>query len=168
MIENNYKISFDNLVSPVIGGLLDSECCGQRVSWLRSLSVEFGKKIPHNNPKSNDKFVGEWRVGTFQSTWRVVKDEVLVCASQDFGDSAADLDVAFSKLKFDRFKAIEIVSKFDIRVHFYNGVHIDFLGAISDDDEIFHIFGPDSLYVGYSIVNGWKVGKSNEREGKKL
>jgi hypothetical protein len=55
-----------------------------------------------------------------------------------------------------------MLSKFDIRLTLEDGMCIDFMCASSDDENMFHIFGPNHLFVGYKCIDGWNVGKSNE------
>jgi hypothetical protein len=127
---------------------------------MRSLSLGFGDKIPHGKSRLVDDFYGEWDIGTYTAAWRVVHEGAILCGSQDVVDTLSELDKRLCQIKFGEIKAISVISKFDIRLCFDGGIHLDFLGAASEDDELLHIFCPENLCVEYSIFDGWKVGES--------
>lgn len=144
-----------------IENLIGKECCRQRVGRGRSLSIGFGKKRLHGKVNRPDDFYGEWEIGTYIASWRIVQEEIVLCGSQDVVDSLSELDQMLNTIQFGRIAAIKTIGKLDIRVELNNGIYIDFLGCSSEDDEIFHVFGPDNLYVEYSIKEKWRIGKSN-------
>ena len=160
MIADNGETKFNNVVQPAIADLIGKDCCRQRVGRMRSLSLGFGKKIPHGKARLVDDFYGEWEIGTYLAAWRVVHDGRILCGSQDIVDSVPELDERLSKIKFGRIKTISVFSKFDIRINFDGEKYLDFLGSGSDDDELFHIFCPESMHIEYSISGGWKIGKT--------
>ena len=126
------------------------------------MSIGFGKKVFHGKEKLQDLFYGEWEMGTYYTAWRVIQYGEILCGSQDSEHSTNDLDKRLKSIAFGSVTAIYSISIFDIRIEFDIGICIEVLGSISDDDEIFHIFGPNDIYIEYKIRNGWKVGKSNE------
>lgn len=79
----------------------------------------------------------------------------------DVVKSFKDLDGRLQALSFGKIESVESVSPFDIQVKLEGGVFIEIFGLSTHDDEIFHIFGPDDLYVDFKIVGGWTIGKSN-------
>ena len=139
---------------------MGKRCCRKRVGHRRSLSLGFGEKILHSNPKAVDNFYGEWEIGTYTSAWRVVSKGQILCGSMNLVDSIEELDQEIQNIFLGSVVSIEVTSLFDIRVSFDDGVFIDFI-FVSTDDEMFHIFGSDSLYIEYKCVDGWLVGKSN-------
>lgn len=159
------KPILDNVVQSAIDGLIGKACCRQRLGRMRSLSIGFGVKIPHGKSRLVDDFYGEWEIGTYSAAWRVIKDGNILCGSQDVVDELSELEERFRQIQLGRIDAIHMVSKFDIRIDFDDGAHIDFLGASREDvdDEMFHIFCPSGLYVEYSIRGGWKVGNAGKQ-----
>jgi hypothetical protein len=123
--------------------------------------VGFGEKVPHSKPKTADTFYGEWELGTYSAAWRVIREGRVVCGSLDVVDSIDELDERLQAIRLGAVIAVEEQSQFEIRVKLDDGVFIDFICASAEDDEMFHIFGPESLYVEYTCPGGWKVGKSN-------
>jgi len=121
----------------------------------------FGEKVAHSKPKTEDPFYGEWEVGSYSSAWRIVREGRVVCGSSDVVDSIKDLDERLQAITLGSVMLVETLSLLDIRVKLDNGVFIDFICASKEDDEMFHIFGPENLYVEYACPDGWRIGKSN-------
>jgi len=117
--------------------------------------------LPHAKPKAVDTFYGERELGTYSSAWRVIREGQVVCGSSDVVDSIDELDERLQAIDLGAVLAIEMLSQFDIRVALERDVRIDFMSASAEDDELFHIFGPDNLYVEYTCPRGWRVGQSN-------
>ena len=86
----------------------------------------------------------------------------MLCGSQDSADSVGDLNSALSRIEFGRFALLRQFTNLDVRVEFDNGLAVDFLATVSDEDECFHIFCPEGLYIEFSVVGGWKVGETNK------
>lgn len=143
--------------------LIGKCCCRQRVGRGRSLSVGFGKKVPYPKPKMGDTFYGEWEIGTYSSAWRIIREGRVVCGSTDTVDSIDELDERLQAVKLGEVVSIEALSQFDIRVKLNNGVFIDCLCTFADDDEVFHILGPEGVYVEYKVPDGWKAGRGAPR-----
>lgn len=154
-------MAIDANIKGAVATLIGKRCCRQRVGRGRSLSVGFGEKVPHSKPRTADPFYGEWELGTYSSAWRVIHKGRVVCGSSDVVDSIDELDERLQTIKLGVILVIEALSHFDIRVKLDDDVCIDFICASSEDDEMFHIFGPESLYVEYVCRDGWKVGRSN-------
>lgn len=121
----------------------------------------FGKKIPHSKSKTTDTFYGEWEIGTYSAAWRIIHKGHVVCGSSDVVDSIDELDTRLQAIQLGTVLTVEVISQFDIRINLDNGVCIDFICASAEDDEIFHIFGPENIYIEYMCPSRWKVGKSN-------
>lgn len=151
----------DTKISDFLSELKGKKCCRKRVGSGRSLSIGFGEKLPNSNSKAVDSFYGEWEIGTYSSSWRIVANGEIICGSMNVVDSIDELDQQIQTLLLGSIVDIETISPFDIRVILDQSVFIDFMCAAADDDEIFHIFGPESLYIEYKYADGWRIGKSN-------
>lgn len=145
--------------------LIGQPCCRKRIGRGKSLSLGFGKKVFHGNAKLVDEYYGEWELGSYYPGWRIVQGGKILCASQDSVDSLQELQIRLDKLALGSFISLSQTTEFDARIDLEGGFHVDFLGAISDDDKTFQIFGPAALFVGFSPLQGWFVGKSNEPSG---
>lgn len=159
------KISNDELhklLSGMLEDLSGKNCCRQAVGRMRSLTIEFGDRIPHGKVNLPDQTHGEWRISTYRSAWRVVQRGKVACASQDVVENLEQLNKQFSAIEFGEILNLQQISPYDIRVTFANDTFVDFLCTFQDDDEVFHVFGPNDLYVAFSVADGWWSGNSNE------
>jgi hypothetical protein len=127
---------------------------------MRSLSLGFGTEA-RSTVKINEKVYREWEIGTYCGAWRVLREGVVLCGSQDAVDSIADLNLALGRVNFGRFISLQQFTDLDIRVEFDNGVAVDFLATTSDDDESFHMFCPENRFIKFSVQGGWKVGPAD-------
>jgi hypothetical protein len=162
MISKGYRAAtIDVNVRNAFAGIIGKTCCRQRVGRGKSLSIGFGERILQSKPKVADPFYGEWEIGTYSSAWRIVDNSKILCGSLDVVDSIEELDEKLQQVRLGAVVDIEAVSLLDIRVKLERGVFVDFICASSEDDEMFHIFGPDNLYIEYKNIGGWEVGKSD-------
>jgi hypothetical protein len=152
------KISDD--VARLLDGIAGKPCTRKAVGRMRSLSLGFGTPA-HPKTKPSDVGYREWEIGSYRSAWRVLRGEALLCASQDVVDSIEEFDHALARIDFGRFSRLWQPTEFDVRVELDNGIAVDFLATVSDEDESFHIFCPGDLYVELSARTGWRTGPSN-------
>lgn len=146
----------------IIRPALGKKCCRVRVGAYKSLSLGFGGKKYHNNQKIDDDFYGEWEMGTYYCAWRVCKNNRILCGVSDPEETINDLNARVQKIDFGSLYSVTQLSEMDIRVETDSGVVVDFLATISDDDEYFHIFCPDNVYIELSKGGKWTIGKSNK------
>ena len=149
----------DEKILEVIRKLKGKECCRVKVGEYKSLSLGFGKRIYHNNPKLNDTYYGEWEIGTYYCAWRIIQDGQILCDPID----AEEKELAFcvKKLTFGKFLFLEQLNNFDVRVRLENGFVVDFLSSTSDD-EYFHIFAPKNQYVELRQGGIWALGRTDQ------
>lgn len=157
----------NHLVQALIDPISGKPCCRKQVGFRKSLSIGFGAKVIHQNPKTRDKYYGEWEIGTFNSAWRVIRAGKILCASNDPVDSIKELDAAINQIDFSNFVSVQQLTDVDVRVLFDHDMVIDFLAAASDDDEMFHIFCPERKYLEFTIRKGWTIGESNTPWGNR-
>lgn len=148
-------------VSEFIQPLLGKAVCRQQVGDGRSLSIGFGQKVFHSNPKKKDIYYGEWEIGTYTAAWRIIREDQIVIGSQDLFETLTDFDQALHRVMLPPIQVIEQSSNFDIRVVLSGGLSLEFLCASASDDEMFHIFAPDSKYLEFTCKHGWKIGAAD-------
>jgi hypothetical protein len=146
-------------------GLLGKPCCRRRVGRSRSLALGFGERLVHSKTHLPDTFYGEWELGSYTASWRVLRGQRVVCGSNDAVASIEELNARIQGIDIGSVTALRMLSTLDVRVELDTGLSVDFLDATSDDDESFHVFGPEHLYVEFSQATGWKVGVSNRPWG---
>ena len=148
----------------IIKRLSGEPCSRKEAGHMRGLSLGFGNGT-ERSMKLNDKVYREWEIGTYRSAWRVVQRGIVLCGSQDVAN-LSELNVALERIDFGTFASLRQLTELDIRVEFSNGVAVDFFAAMSDDDECFHIFCPENLFIEFSIRGGWKTGRSDKPWGQ--
>jgi hypothetical protein len=151
----------NNDVAQIITRIIGKPCSRREVGRMRSLSLGFGDQVQRRT-KLGDKCYGEWELGTYRSAWRVVREGIVLCGSQDVADSIEELNLALGQLDLGCFDSLRQIGELDLRIQLDNGVAIDFLTTLSDEDECFHMFCPGELFVQFSIRGGWEIGRSGE------
>ncbi|MGY8767910.1 MAG: hypothetical protein ACKVH8_05665 [Pirellulales bacterium] len=148
-------------ISNALKEMVDQKCNLQRIGEYKSLTLGFGKIENVVTPISNAAH-GQWEIITYDCSWRVIKQGKVLCGSGDLVDSIDNLIESFSLLKLGRFVSLEHLSEFDIRVNFSSEMSVDLLCTTSeDDDEILQIFLPNHQVAIFSIIYGWKIGRSD-------
>ncbi len=146
------------MIAPLVG----EPCTRQAVGRMKSLSLGFGEKAEPLNATTGKQYKA-WEIGTFgNSAWRITKDGVLLIGSRDSADSIEQSSESLGRISLGRFSALTQPSALDVRIEFDSGMAVDFLSASSEDDENFHIFCPDGMYIEFSALSGWAIGPSNE------
>jgi hypothetical protein len=148
----------DKEIIEIFSSIYGKKCCRVSVGWPRTLSFGFGQRVYHNDPGLKDSYYGEWEIGTFRSDWRIIRNNKIILGSRD---STNSLDMMINQVHFSEISNIVNLSDRDVRVVFRNGVIVDFIPLFSDEDDVFHIFCPYHIYVGFTSDGFWKIGKSN-------
>jgi hypothetical protein len=152
MISEN---QMNNEIARTIEKIVGQPCTRKAVGRMKSLSLGFGGKT------QPDKNYRVWECGTYNCAWRVVCDGKVLCGSQDPLD-LNEFNALLEGLDFGRFASIENLNRLDMRVNFDTGVAIEFITTFGDDDESFHIFGPEHIFIKFSVKSGWGIGPSDK------
>ena len=144
-----------------IDGLIGQVCCLQTIGKDRSLNLGFGEAVRHKSSIAEADH-GAWEIGTYYCSWRIVHENLIACGSNDTVGGVEELRQKIRDLEWGRFSAIRHLSEFDLRVEFENGMCVDFLATISDNDEVVHIFCPGKFVLEFSLANGWRAGPSDQ------
>jgi hypothetical protein len=153
------KILYNELIE-ILKPLFGKKFCRVNVGRSKSFSIGFGNKIYHNKHYLNDRYYGEWEIGTYYCSWRIIKNTKIICGSND-SKNFDELNIYVNNIRFGSIKTISHISDYDIRIELTNRISIDFLCTISDIDEYFHIFCPNNKYIEYSF-NKWNICESNK------
>jgi hypothetical protein len=152
---HSMKKDIASMLSKIVG----QPCTRRQIGRSKSLSLGFGDEANDNSP-TKDKHYKVWEIGTYDSTWRIVKGAVVLLSNID-SDDLLELNLELSTIKLGSFVSILQLTELDVRVELDNGVAVDFLGTSKDDDEYFHVFCPEKSYIEFSRA-GWKTGRSDE------
>ena len=151
-------------IKEVIDPILGKRCCRKRVGNWKSLSFGFGCKIRHGNPKLVDTYYGQWEIGTYQRSWRVVQGKTILLGGEDAME-IEELNTALGKIELKRLVAVRQSSEFDVRIEFDCEKAVEFLGAASDDATV-RIFCPSDICAQYVIGQGWIIGSGLASSGR--
>lgn len=132
-------------------------CSIKRIGSNRSLFIGFG-----DVETSGIQPHARMEIGSYDCSWRVIRQDEVICGKDDAVDRLSELQDALLKIDFGGFVDINQISEFDIRVGTSTGVCVDILCTISDDDETLHIFFPDKQVLTFQATKGWRLGRSDE------
>lgn len=154
----------EHTIPSILNPMFGQSCSRIQVGRNRTLSLGFGKHVPRKNPRGRDQFRGEWEIGTYQNGWRIIKTHdvsAVIHGAQDLCDSEHEFVEQIESLEFGRILSCKELTNFDIRVKFDSGLLLDVFSLTNDDDESFHVFCPNNIFVKFLPGCGWKVGPSN-------
>jgi hypothetical protein len=140
-----------------ITGIINLRCVSQNVGNSTSLSLGFGETESEVNGRS----YREWELGTYSSNWRVIRNNKVICASLDDVESNEELDLKLKSINLGVLESISQTEVGDVTVTFDSSLLIEFLCISTEDDEMFHIFCPNSEYIEFNPCSGWKTGRSD-------
>lgn len=150
----------NSVVTGLIEQFVGKPCSRKEVGCMRSLSLGFGAEV-RSTVKLDEKVYREWEIGTYYSAWRVVREGIVLCGSQDVVDSIDELNLALARIDLGQFVSLRQFADLDVRIEFDSGIAVDFLATTSDDDESLHIFCPGERFIQFSVRGGWKTGPAN-------
>jgi hypothetical protein len=149
-------------VSPEVNEMFEKivgqPCMRTEVGSMRSISLGFGEeaKDPNRRRKRHYRL---WEIGTYSGDWRIMNG-VSVVLAKSFSSDIGELDAKLTLLHLGLFASVQQLSESAIRVNLDNGLAVEFFGNTDDDDEYFHVFCPESVYIEFS-QKGWQVGRSD-------
>lgn len=145
----------------IMKSILGKKCCRASISSYKTLSLGFGEKVYHNNSKLQNEFYGEWEIGTYRCSWRILKGNKILLGKTDT-EEISEMNERISKIKFGEIVSINHLSKLDIRIELKNNLFVDFFTTFSDMDESIHVFCPDNIYLSMDNNGKWSVDKSDK------
>jgi hypothetical protein len=148
-------ININESLAVLLNPLCGEPCISASVGEWKSLTLWFGKEISSQGSLTD---CGQYRVGTYSSNW-IIKDH----AGNSFCDAsnlpAAEVQAKLESLDIGAFKGLTPTSTGGIGLLTDGGLCIEF--TLHDlNDDIFYVFLPNDLYVGYSSEHGWRQGSS--------
>jgi hypothetical protein len=151
----------------IIDRLSGEPCSRKEVGRMKSLSLGFGDEVAKDK-KFPQRVYRSWELGTYRGAWRVTQRGIVLCGSQDTS-TRDEMNIALQNIAFGNFVSLQQLTDLDIRIELSDGISVEFFATMSDDDECFHIFCPDNVYIEFSVRNRWTVGcsdkPSNEVQG---
>jgi hypothetical protein len=154
-------------IAEVLKSLVLQPVCRANITSPMSLNLGFGNKVFHGKKHLANAYYGEWEVGTYYCSWRILRNGAMLLASNDPSKVISDLNAELGRVDFGVLERIDQFSEYDVRIHFSSGIDVEILATMRGD-EIFHVFCPNKDYVEFSNPKGWLLTKSDvpfSREG---
>ena len=140
----------------VLGPMVGQACWRLAVRDNRSLSIGFGAKAEHRG-----RVYGAWEIGNYVGAWRVLRNGSILVASSDAIDSVKELESNLDVLRGKSFERLSRVGRHDVAAQLTDGLIVEFLATISYDDETFHLFAPDNMFISYSVRKAWECSRTD-------
>lgn len=147
-------------VQQALAGSIGLPCHQLFIGEHASLSIGLGRSGPAP-AKMGAKQRYEWEMGTYSRGWRVLREGRIVCGALDLDANEFDISHLLSPHEIGCLVAVQSNGCMDVTLQFEHKMEIQFLTLMVEDDELFHAFGPQSIYVQFDALHGWQVGKSN-------
>ncbi|AFM40484.1 Protein of unknown function (DUF3027) [Desulfosporosinus acidiphilus SJ4] len=131
------KKDFPELLYQAVG----LSCCDASFSYGNVLCIGLGERVYYTHPSLRDVFRGEWDIRSYNSAWRLVKDNQIICGYYDLQEeSGPKLELLIGHKLID----IKKISCLDVGFIFDDGFEIDFLGQ-SSSGRILEILLPGDI-----------------------
>jgi len=150
--------AMNDTVKMAVASLYGKSWCNAVVGNFKSLSLTFCKTV--NTGPENAEIVREWKISTYYCSWRIIRNNMIILGSNDSNDLNL-LNQELSKIIFKEVIFITNYTAHDVNVLFEDGTSINFINTISDNDETFHMFCPDNIYIKFNSQGAWEIGPSN-------
>jgi hypothetical protein len=147
-------------IEQVLALIIGQESARLRIGNDRSLFIGFGELLTTKSALG-EAVHGKWEIGAYYNAWRIIQGKRIVCGIRDTVESIEELRKIAYQVQLGRCSGIRQLSRFDLRVELDNDTFIDILATTGDEDEVFHIFCPESTVITYSIADGWTIGRSD-------
>lgn len=145
-------------VNEVFERIVGQPCMRKEVGPMRSISLGFGDEASAID-KGRNRHYRSWEFGAYSGDWKIAHGAKVLLAKIDSSD-ASDLDLKLQSIDLGRLQSIQQISKSIVRMNLDNGLAVEFFGDTDDDDEYFHVFCPENVYIEFS-ERGWRVGRSD-------
>lgn len=113
------SIGFEEVRSNLIG----LKTCYFKVGYGSKLKLGLGEKVYYDNEKLKGKFLGEWNIFSLHCSWRILKDNIIICGYDDDIEFCND---SIDKLEIGNIKNISQSSEMDLSIEFNSGLLIDY------------------------------------------
>ena len=143
---------------------LECEIIGQKLCRIdfrkdKSIFLGLGNRIQPRKENTCVSFYGEWELGSYNASWRILYDGKIVMASQSdslkYKAREIQVDSEFLLLQ------VQEITPYDIRIVFSNNLIFDFFSCHTEEDELFHVLKTDGTWWEKGSSGEWKKGRDN-------
>lgn len=133
------KISLENIRDKILG--LSS--CYIRVSYGGLLRLGLGEKRFYKNSEMNGMYHGEWDIISRECTWRIRRNNVVLCGQGDEIEYSSEKALSLS---LGTVVGVEQREIFDLTIIFDSGIIIDYFMNMAYEPQLQIICNPVSAY----------------------
>lgn len=145
-------------INDLLAKIIGQACLRKEIGEMKSISLGFGNVAPLRFKEQHRRY-RMWEMGTYAADWEIVDAEGIRLSKRSRHETA-EMDRLLQSIDLGRFVAVQQVSETSLRVELDNGLAVNISGDVEDDDEYFHVFCPEEMYIEFSRA-GWKVGRSD-------
>ena len=146
-----------NIIDNLRQEIINQQIC--RIDFRRdkSLFIGLGNKYP--TCRKAVSFYGQWEIGTYNASWRIIKDGKILIASESEKLMAGEKEIVL----LPQFKLEEInePTPFDLSFVFSSNLKIDFFNCYTEDDEFIHVIKNDKTWWEKKQNGLWSKGKDD-------
>jgi hypothetical protein len=140
----------------LISDLKNLPCCRIDIRNDKTMFIGLGEKCIKKNRLSLVEYYGEWELGTYNASWRILENNKILIGSYDENNNQN-----INNIIDERFLDIVPLSDFDVRVKFSNGLLVDFFNCSHEDDEALHVLHINGNYWELNCKGLWTYGHSD-------
>lgn len=146
-----------NILDNLRQELINQQIC--RIDFRRdkSLFIGLGNKYP--TFRKAVSFYGQWEIGTYNASWRIIKDGKILIASESEKLIIEEKEIV--SLPQFKLKEIDEPTPFDLSFVFSKNLKIDFLNCYTEDDEFVHVIKIDKTWWEKKQNGLWLKGKDD-------
>lgn len=150
------------IFNEIYANLIGKECCSIRIGFGSMLRIGIGEKVFYENPKLKGKFHGEWDIISRSCSWRIVKENKILCGDNDDIEECSNI---VNKLTCGRVKDIFQTFEPDLTIQFDNNIHIEYFSNSLDDNQLIIM---SRNKISYDLtVDGW-IKENNDKHSQTL
>ena len=151
-----------NILKDLENEILNQNLCRIDFRKDKSLFLGIGNRIYSTAENRCVSFYGEWEIGTYNSSWRIIKDNKICLASESDIVKESYKEIVIDKII--TLLQIQEITPFDLRFIFSDGLIIDFFNCYCDEDEMIHVLKNDGTWWEKDFCGIWHKGLSSSKK----
>jgi hypothetical protein len=156
-----YGLNLEDVVEPMIGKKVL-----YHHAWTGGgIAVGLGA-IAERYPRCESLFYAEWEIRTYQSSWRIIKNDEFIIGGNDDFKLIEHYMKKSDPANWGNLACALQLSRFDTRFSFDSGISLDMLGTVinscaevtdAEIDDTIEVFHPNGLVYLFDLRSGWKA-----------
>jgi hypothetical protein len=142
------------IIENIEENIIDLPCTNAKIGYADVLKLSFGKKLFYENSKLRNAFYGQIEISIETFSWRILKDELIVCGSSDDYKNAEN---GLKKIIGKKIVALKTENN-SIQITLDTNYKIEAYKSTVEDDDLIFIDIEKGLSKSNYVFNGkeWK------------